>query len=282
MRTFSIKKTTISKNWMLFSAGIVFGISAVCGCVHPKWNLVSEEDLIKEGDGVFHTVKKGETLYSICKTYGVSLQVVAEENDIDEPGSMRIGDRLFIPGSKKVLEVDPAKVPPPKHAVKQPEPKQPPPPSKTGQTPEKKPDKLIARVGDTDRDETRPEKYRGIFIWPVKGVVISRFGVRHGTKHMGVDISAPAGTPITAAAGGEVIYSDNKLRGYGNLVLIRHDKGFISVYAHNRENLVKEGDRVVQGQKIALLGSTGNAEAPHLHFEIREGSTARNPMFFLP
>ena len=133
-----------------------------------------------------------------------------------------------------------------------------------------------------DVDEPRPALYKGKFSRPVKGVVTSRFGVRNGNKHQGIDIGAPKGTPVLAAAAGKVIYSDNKLRGYGNLIILRHDGGFISVYAHNSENRSREGDAVAKGQVIALVGDTGNAEAPHLHFEIREGARPRNPLFFLP
>jgi len=230
------------------------------GCPSPQWNLVQEEDL-EEGEGVFHTVAKGETLYRISTMYGVDLQTVAEENDIDDPATLKVGDRLFIPGARRPVEGAPdagQKV----AAVR--------PKERHTATPVK------------DVDEPRPALYKGKFSWPVKGVVTSRFGVRNGNKHQGIDIGAPKGTPVLAAAAGKVIYSDNKLRGYGNLIILRHDGGFISVYAHNSENRSREGDAVAKGQVIALVGDTGNAEAPHLHFEIREGARPRNPLFFLP
>lgn len=243
------------------------------GCPSPKWNLVSEEELVAEGDGVFHTVKKGETLYRISKAYGVDLQTIAEENDIEDPSKLKTGDRLYIPGARKEVEIPVADV--------QVAPRQ---PSKPVQPPKQpsQPQKPTQPAQVAVKDDEAPATYKGRFIWPAKGVVVSRFGVRGGTKHQGIDISAPKGSPVLAACAGKVIYSDNKLRGYGNLILIRHDDGFITVYAHNSENKAREGDNVGKGQVIALIGATGNAEAPHLHFEIREGSKARNPLFFLP
>jgi murein DD-endopeptidase MepM/ murein hydrolase activator NlpD len=253
----------------------------ICGCPSPKWNLISEEELVAEGEGVFHTVKKGETLYKISKAYGVDLQTIAEENDLEDVSKLKTGDRLYIPGARKVVEIPVALAQPvPEKPAKpvQP-PKQPSHPAK----PPSQPSKPAQPVQVAVKDEEVPAMYKGKFIWPVKeGVVVSRFGIRGGTKHQGIDISAPKGSPVLAARAGKVIYSDNKLRGYGNLILIRHDDGFISVYAHNKENKAREGDTVDRGQVIALLGATGNAEAPHLHFEIREGSKARNPLFFLP
>ncbi|MFA6033972.1 MAG: M23 family metallopeptidase [Myxococcota bacterium] len=254
--------------------------AALYGCPPPAWNLVMDEDL-KDSDGVFHTVRKGDTLYRISRAYGVPLQLLAEENDVDDTSRLAVGEKLFIPGAARPVVVpDTIKDPPPKPARQ----------TKPVKKPEQKPavkqpprDTTVAVITpkDDDGDETKPRLYMGRFIWPVKGVVVSRFGVRNGTRHQGIDISAPTGTAVVAAADGKVIYSDNKLRGYGNLILIRHSDGFISVYAHNSINAVKEGDTVRRGQRIAAVGATGNAEGPHLHFEIREGSKARNPMFFL-
>ncbi|MBU0551824.1 peptidoglycan DD-metalloendopeptidase family protein [Myxococcota bacterium] len=120
-------------------------------------------------------------------------------------------------------------------------------------------------------------------IWPVDHVrLTSPFGRRGKRTHKGIDLGGAVGTPIKAAAAGVVIYSDNKQRGYGNLVIIQHPGGFETVYAHNHRNRVDEGEAVRQGQRVADLGSTGRSTGPHLHFELRLKGAAINPMNHLP
>lgn len=118
-------------------------------------------------------------------------------------------------------------------------------------------------------------------VWPVEGVLTSRFGSRNGKGHDGIDIGAAPGTTIKAAAAGDVIFSDTH-GSYGNLVLVRHAGNLVTVYAHNAKNLVNKGQRVKQGQAIATVGSTGHATGPHLHFEVRRGVAAENPLSLLP
>lgn len=121
------------------------------------------------------------------------------------------------------------------------------------------------------------------FMWPVKeGKVSSFFGKRKRDFHEGIDIRANRGNPIYAAKAGEVIYNSRKIRGYGNMIVIKHDDGMATVYAHNRKNLVKHGEKVKQGQLIGLIGSTGKSTGPHLHFEIRKGELAQDPLLYLP
>ncbi len=120
------------------------------------------------------------------------------------------------------------------------------------------------------------------FIWPAQGVLSSGYGWRWGRMHKGLDIAGPIGTPINAAADGVVTYSA-WASGYGNLVEITHPDGTVTMYAHNNRNVVREGDRVRQGQHIADMGSTGRSTGPHLHFEIRpSGQGAVNPAALLP
>jgi murein DD-endopeptidase MepM/ murein hydrolase activator NlpD len=114
------------------------------------------------------------------------------------------------------------------------------------------------------------------FRWPARGRVIQGFSGRGGSE--GINIALPEGTPIKAAEGGTVAYAGNELKGYGNLVLIRHDNGFVSAYAHNSDLVVKRGERVTRGQTIAKSGQTGNVTTPQLHFELRKGSTPVDPM----
>jgi murein DD-endopeptidase MepM/ murein hydrolase activator NlpD len=127
--------------------------------------------------------------------------------------------------------------------------------------------------------ETVPAQVQ--FAWPVKGKIIARFGGKNELRNNGIAIAAPQGTPIRAAEQGKVIYSGADLRDYGNLIVIDHDGGFATVYAHNQVNLVKRGQRVGRGRVIAKVGMTGIAESPYVHFEIRQNAKAKDPLAFL-
>lgn len=200
--------------------------------------------------GIYHTVKKEQTFYRICKTYGVSEGEVARLNDIDDPTQIKVGQKIFIPGASMELRVE---------AV----------------TPGVREEAYETRV------KTPTKKSRKVkFIWPVDGVVYSKFGWRKGKHHDGIDISAPEGTPIKAVEAGKVIYSD-RLKGYGKLIIIKHEGRYSTVYAHNKANLVKEGDLVEKGQVIGRVGKTGKASGFHLHFEIRQNKKPVDPLPFL-
>jgi murein DD-endopeptidase MepM/ murein hydrolase activator NlpD len=137
------------------------------------------------------------------------------------------------------------------------------------------------------RDTYVIEDYRslgtGRFMWPVPHFykVSSQFGPRGRKHHDGIDIPAPRGTPVVAVDDGVVIYSDDGIRGYGNMIVIAHGDDLFTVYAHNRKNKVDKGDRVERGQLIAEVGNTGRSTGPHLHFEIRVKNKVRNPAQFL-
>jgi len=200
------------------------------------------------GPGIYHTVQRGENLFRIGKAYDVAYQELARINRIQDPNQVRVGDRIFIPGAARQLPVE--IITPSTVSLKR---------------------SLPAERGDGPRPG---------LAWPVSGSVSSGFGQRGASFHDGVDILAPEGTPIRAVDGGEVVYSD-ELRGYGNMVIIRHAGGIVSVYAHNRNNRVAEGRTVAQGEIIAEVGSTGRASAPHLHFEIRRDNVAEDPLQYL-
>ncbi len=120
------------------------------------------------------------------------------------------------------------------------------------------------------------------FGWPViSGVVSSPYGMRAGVMHEGVDIAAPAGTPVRAADNGRVIFA-GRLHGYGNVVIVQHSGGYVTVYGHNERNLVRDGQAVTRGQQIAQLGATGRASGPNLHFEVRYNNHPQNPISYLP
>ena len=229
--------------------------------------------------GVYHTVQRGQTLYSIAKAYNIPMDELARINDLDDPNKIQAGQKLFVPGTLEVKHVNPT-------VGTRPHPT----PSKTpvnhcNPTPERRPDGANPFV---EEGKPRPDlKTLGSdcglkLAWPVNGTVTSRFGMRGSRFHEGVDVAAPEGTAISAAEDGTVIYAGSKFKGYGNIVVIKHDCNVATVYAHNQRNLVSEGDRVRKGQLIARVGHTGRATGPHCHFEVRKNRVPVNPENFLP
>jgi len=211
---------------------------------------------IKTRNGVYHPVERGETLWRICAAYGVDMMTVCMFNGVTDPDSIREGQRLFIPGARTVMRVGPA-VP--------------------GAAPE---DSGV--MGP--RAPLPPPRAEPVlrFQWPVEGGrVTSVFGVRDGRRHDGIDIAAPHGTPVFAAESGKVVYSGSGLRGYGNMIIIRHADPYSTVYAHNDMNLVSVDTDVRRGQQIATVGSTGLATGNHLHFEIRKKVKPVDPMRYV-
>jgi murein DD-endopeptidase MepM/ murein hydrolase activator NlpD len=204
----------------------------------------------RRATGVYHQVRPDQTLFRIAKTYGVSIRELSRVNRIADPADIRAGDRIFIPGARRVLEV----------------------PSYRSEETAMLERQLPAR-------DTTPARLQ--FTWPVKGKIVARFGGKYELKNNGIAIAAPQGTPIRAAEKGKVIYSGADLRDYGNLIVIDHEGGFATVYAHNQLNLVKRGERVSKGQVIAKVGMTGIAESPYVHFEIRQDAKAKDPLAFL-
>jgi len=203
----------------------------------------------KRTAGFYHVVRPGENLFRIGKAYDVPFEELARLNGIRDASQIRIGQRIFIPGAARQLPVE-----------------------------------IITPVETPTvaRNTTESEEPFGLsLLAPVNGTINSGFGQRGASFHDGIDIAAPEGSAIRAVEQGEVIYSD-QLRGYGNIVIIRHEGGLVSVYAHNQTNLVREGQRVARGEEIAKVGSTGRVTGPHLHFEIRKNNTAQDPMHYLP
>jgi murein DD-endopeptidase MepM/ murein hydrolase activator NlpD len=120
------------------------------------------------------------------------------------------------------------------------------------------------------------------FYWPVRGQVIAGFGSKiNGQQNKGIDVAVPEDTPVKAADDGVVLYSGNGLKTYGNLLLVRHANGYVTVYAHAKELLVKVGDEIKRGQVIAKSGKTGDVDRPQIHFEIRKASAPVNPLPYL-
>jgi len=120
------------------------------------------------------------------------------------------------------------------------------------------------------------------FTWPLKGRVVSNFGAKDGgLRNDGINIRAPKGTPVRAAENGVVAYAGNEIRGFGNLLLIKHAGGYVTAYAHNDALLVQRGQKVKRGQKISTVGSTGTVAQPQLHFEFRKGRRPKDPRTYL-
>lgn len=213
--------------------------------------------------GVYYKVRQGESIWRVASIYRVDVQELAEYNNILDPADVEAGTKLYIPPTSKKGGF-----------------KRLPFGTDVGVGSNRSSTRYARKKGADDY--TKPIKlYRGRFDWPTEGRVSSLYGLRDGRRHDGIDISAPTGTPIYASAPGRVVFS-GQMRGYGNLVLVRHGDDFFTAYAHNSANKVKVGQTVKKGQLVAEVGRTGRATAPHLHFEIRHGQTARNPLFFLP
>ena len=228
---------------------IVFFISTVFflnTCARPKVPL--ERPSPPAGKkGIYHVVERHQTFYRICKTYGVDLKEVASLNGITDPSKIQTGQRIFIPGAKKLLKV------------------------------EIYIDDVVAEPGGKAKIA-----YKKLdFIWPVEGKISDVFEEAESRRHQGIDISSPIGIPIKASNAGMVIYSNNTIKGYGNLIVLRHSEELVTVYAHNQVNLVEEGTWVEKGQIIGKVGQTGRSSGPHLHFEIRKSNKALDPLLFL-
>jgi murein DD-endopeptidase MepM/ murein hydrolase activator NlpD len=251
------------------------------------------------GSSGLHVVAAGDTLYKISRTYGRSVADLAKTNNIEPTATLKIGDRIVIPGgaphnvakgksplaapsakaaaagraaaSAKAASAKgaaPAKATPAKAT---PAPKQ----------PEQQPQQAAVVTPSDETPTPTPIKSDASpgFRWPVKGRVIAGFGPKpNGQQNDGINLAVPEGTPVKAAEDGVVAYAGNELKGYGNLVLVRHSNGYVTAYAHAKELMVKRGDHVKRGQVIANSGQTGNVDTPQLHFEVRKGPAPLDPM----
>ncbi len=268
---------------------------------------------------VEYVVKRGDTLYSIALEQGVDYRELARANRIDDPSKLRIGQTLQLAGTEdragdsatggvsigaargagpvesRPLErpgagataaaTDPSIRTFPKAVrlpyseqnlalLSQTEPAAAPKPAAMAPLP---PAAVVAPKPEPQKSEVRdPDAIE--FVWPTKGRIVANFSE---PNNKGLDIAGKLGDPVVAAAPGRVIYTGSGIRGLGKLIVIRHDNNFQSVYAHNREITVKEGDTVARGQKIAELGDT-DADSPKLHFEIRKSGKPVDPARYLP
>ena len=228
-----------------------------------------------------HVVNRGDTLLGISRRYHVSVAQLAKANGLATGARLRLGMKLTVPATaaavspaaQNVATSRPATSPPAPTAVA------------AGDSPQK------ARYAQATPEEAPAEtpvkaaEATGAlptFRWPVRGKVITGYGAKtNGKANDGINLAVPEGTPVKAAEDGVVAYSGNELKGYGNLILIRHANGYVTAYAHASELLVKRGDTIKRGQVIAKSGQSGEVGSPQLHFEIRKGSSPVDPLQFL-
>lgn len=228
-----------------------FFLTALCACVPvndinvPVIEVNTGEAIPKSG---VHRVLPQETLYSIAWRYGFDYKDLARKNHIQAPFHIKQGQLIYLTRQKPTGKKPTLKNPPsikttlPQKTLTEPEPK--------------------ARVSE--------------WVWPARGPVVQSFGA----LNKGINIAGAIGDPIFATAKGKVVYSGHGLRGYGNLIIIKHNSTFLTAYAHNSKVFVHEGDWVVSGQKIAEMGNTGTQKTM-LHFEIRRNGKPANPLIYL-
>ena len=279
----------------------------------PPYRLRPGQRLVVPARRIY-VARAGDTIDGVSRLYGVDRSTLIRLNGIGEPYAIQDGQRLLLPapvepagatvptaaagGPAPVAAVTAVELPPPTLAPAAPPAgvpaapapgaaPAPPVPGAPGDPPVAAPAEAetaaAAEYTTAPAIPTAipqpPALSGGKFLWPVNGKIVSRFGATDGGLHNdGLNIAAPQGTPVRAAENGVVAYAGNELRGFGNLLLIRHADGWMSAYAHNDALLVQRGDRVARGQTIARVGRTGNVATPQLHFELRRGAGPVDPL----
>jgi murein DD-endopeptidase MepM/ murein hydrolase activator NlpD len=228
-----------------------------------------------------HQVREGDSVYSIARMYETSVNRLVELNDLHAPYTVRKGEKIRLPTptmkAQKAVYNAPSESasvrPVERQGVVKPQNK--PYVQKASVTRAKLPRKAISK-------HTPKMSGNGKFMRPVNGKIISSYGPKAGGLHNdGINIQAVRGTAVRSAENGIVVYTGDDLASYGNLILVRHQGGMMSAYAHLDKTLVKRGAKVTRGQSIGTVGSTGQVASPQLHFEVRKGSTPLNPMKYL-
>jgi murein DD-endopeptidase MepM/ murein hydrolase activator NlpD len=255
----------------------------------PPYRLEPAESLILPRP-VVHQIVSGDSLYKISQAYGVDAYELARLNYLQPPYRIYVGNKLLLPSSGKIDVVDKINMLKrqsgknsklfsiKKRAASIPEI---PAPSRelASKIYQPKKNKKLS-TGSNQKTISVPRvKTSGLFTWPVRGRLLSLFGSKgDGLHNDGINIVAPRGAKVKAAGSGVVAYAGNQLPGFGNLLLIKHSGGWVTAYAHNGSLLVKRGDKVDKGQVVAKVGASGNVVAPQLHFEVRKGKKAINPL----
>ncbi|MET4199614.1 LysM peptidoglycan-binding domain-containing M23 family metallopeptidase [Bradyrhizobium sp. LA6.12] len=236
-----------------------------------------------------HFVNHGDTLASIARKNHISSAELARANGLDPSAKLKLGTRLTVPGAKTAALAVPVAAAPVAGTL-QPVAVAPAPATKMAAVaaPVQSARLAQATANVEEKAAEAPAKAAETtsalptFRWPVRGKVVTSYGAKtNGKSNDGINLAVPEGTPVKAAEDGVVAYSGNELKGYGNLVLVRHSNGYVTAYAHASELMVKRGDTIKRGQVIAKSGQSGEVASPQLHFEIRKGSSPVDPLQFL-
>lgn len=234
----------------------------------PPFHLKAGQRIHLPQDPV-HIVRAGDTLYSVSRAYHTDVYQLAKVNKLKPPFTLIPGQHLKLPSTKNLTTASKSSV------TEQ---------ARVKATPIQKPQavkKAAPRISKKAIPKP-PPRSSSRFSWPTQGKLLSSFGAKKdGLRNDGINIAAPKGAPIKAAENGVVAYSGNELRGFGNMVLLKHSGGWITAYAHADKVMVKRGQKIKKGQKIALVGSSGGVTRPQLHFEIRKGMNPVNPKKYL-
>jgi len=241
----SHRRSTLCRLYVLAAACTLLGL---CSCATTSLPLDDDNP-----PGTWHVVEPGETPAKIAKEAGIPLEDLLEINGLRRGQPLKPGQLIYVlrgAGQAGTIAVEAQ----PANATSSAQPE-----------------------AESEANSKAPLR------WPLaKPVLTSLFGKRWGRDHEGIDMRAPIGTPVMAAADGEVMYAGDKVRGYGNMVVIQHAGDLVTVYAHNSLLLVHVGDRISVGQEISRVGDTGHATGPHLHFEVRRKQEPQDPLQFLP
>src|SRR3954451_496846 len=236
-----------------------------------------------------HVVNRGDTLMSVAHRNHVPVAELAKANGIDANSKLKLGQKITVPGAKSAAA--PPAAQPAQAAATQPGAVAAPATKMAAVEPTKEKARLApapttpeaaAAVTETPVKTAEATGALPTFRWPVRGRVVTGYGAKtNGKSNDGINVAVPEGTPVKAAEDGVVAYSGNELKGYGNLILVRHSNGYVTAYAHASELLVKRGETIKRGQIIAKSGQSGEVGSPQLHFEIRKGSSPVDPLKFL-
>jgi lipoprotein NlpD len=232
---------------------VSLALAAACATPQPEHAGIPLSAAHEEPEliSVRHVVRPGQTLYRIARAYGLSVEDLAAANGISDPAAIHVGQELLIPGASEAVDVEAA----PEPAV------------------HGRPSSPLVEV----RQDT---SHRGTLDWPLRGVLYGRFGKKGKEAHDGIDLAAPAGTAIKAAADGTVLFAGEQ-RGYGQIAILEHAGALVTLYAHDQAIRVKAGQAVHRGEVIATVGESGRTTGPHLHFEVRKSGVPVNPLDYL-